>query len=80
MCRALVLGAGNSDVNETVSLPAESSQSVKETNAEEGDYNIAPCLLVPQIFIEGLLCAKHSERWEYTDEQIKVPAVMKFTF
>lgn len=39
-----MLGAGNSDVNETVLLPAESSQSVKETDIE-GDYNIASCLL-----------------------------------
>lgn len=38
-----MLGAGNSDVSETVLLPAESSQSVKETDTE-GDYNIASCL------------------------------------
>lgn len=76
-----MFGAGNSDVSETVLLPAESSQSVKETDTEEGEYNIASYLLGPQIFIEGLLCARHcSEHWECTGDQIKAPALLKFTF
>lgn len=76
-----MFGAGNSDVRETVLLPAESSQSVKETDIEEGDYNIASYLLGPQILIEGLPCARYcSEHWECTDDQIKAPALLKFIF
>lgn len=81
MCPVLVLGVGNSDVSETVLLPAETSQSVKETDIEEGDYNTAFYLLVPQIFIEGLLCGRHcSEHWKCTDELIRAPALLKLTF
>lgn len=81
MCPALVLGVGNSDVSETVLLPAETSQSVKETDIEEGDYNTAFYLLVPKIFIEGLLCGRLcSEQWKCTDELIRAPALLKLTF
>lgn len=76
-----MLDVGNSDVSETVLLPAETSQSFKETVIEEGDYNTAFYLLVPQTFIEGLLCGRHcSERWKCTDEQIRAPALLKLTF